>query len=458
MKRPSITVFTLTLINIATILSIRNWPCMAEYGFSSLFFLLVAAAVFFIPVSLVSAELASAWPEKGGIFVWVKEALGKRAAFFAVLLLWISNVVWYPTILSFFASTLAYAFNPALVNNAGYNFCVILATFWGVLLVNGRGIKISERLNSVAVILGTIVPGLLIILFGLSWFLSGNPCEITCNFQTFLPSLGRFEELVFLAGMLLGLAGMELNAVHAKDVENPRKNYPKAIFFSAIVILLFSVLGTFSIGVVIPKEKISLVSASLESLKIYLNHHGWGFALPAIALLVAFGAFGGMSVWISGTNQGLIAALEETGAYPALLAQSKKGAPVRMLVLQGAIVSCLSLTLLIMPTLSSSFWILTALASQFYTVVYILLFLSCILLRIRKSEVPRIYQVPGGKPGFFLINFLGLAGCLFTLAISFFPPSQIQTGSALFYGAFFLFGWALVGLVPLTSFKKQEAA
>ncbi len=84
-----ISVFILTMINIATILSIRNWPISAQYGLSSIVFLTLALLFFFIPAALVSAELATAWPQKGGIFVWVKEALGHRLGFLAVWLLWL---------------------------------------------------------------------------------------------------------------------------------------------------------------------------------------------------------------------------------------------------------------------------------------------------------------------------------------------------------------------------------
>ena len=44
-------VFSLAMINIAIICSLRGLPMMAEYGPSIIFFLLVAVLVFLIPVS-----------------------------------------------------------------------------------------------------------------------------------------------------------------------------------------------------------------------------------------------------------------------------------------------------------------------------------------------------------------------------------------------------------------------
>ncbi|MBP9841923.1 MAG: amino acid permease, partial [Simkaniaceae bacterium] len=62
----SLNVFVLAMINVAAICSIKNFPYTAEYGFASVFYFAFAALFFFIPVSLVSAELATGWPERGG--------------------------------------------------------------------------------------------------------------------------------------------------------------------------------------------------------------------------------------------------------------------------------------------------------------------------------------------------------------------------------------------------------
>ena len=120
MSKKIISIFTLVMINLAAIGSIRNWPTIAETGLSSIFFYLLAALIFFLPTALVSAELATGWPKIGGIFIWVREAFGQRLGFLAIWLLWIENVIWYPTILSFIAATLAYIIDPAWGSNKTY--------------------------------------------------------------------------------------------------------------------------------------------------------------------------------------------------------------------------------------------------------------------------------------------------------------------------------------------------
>ena len=70
-KSGTIGVFTLAMMNVAAIVSLRGLPAEAEYGLSSVFYYIFAAVFFLIPVALAAAEMATAWPQKGGVFRWV---------------------------------------------------------------------------------------------------------------------------------------------------------------------------------------------------------------------------------------------------------------------------------------------------------------------------------------------------------------------------------------------------
>ena len=87
-KSHKMSLFTLIMISSAFTVSIRNLPTEAETGLHMIFFALIAAIGFFIPVALVSAELATGWPKQGGIYVWVKEAFGDRCGFVSIWLQW----------------------------------------------------------------------------------------------------------------------------------------------------------------------------------------------------------------------------------------------------------------------------------------------------------------------------------------------------------------------------------
>lgn len=103
-----ISVMTLAIMNVVAVVSLRGLPAEAEYGLGSIFYYVFAAIVFLIPVSLVAAELAAGWPQKGGVYRWVGEAFGSRMGFLSIWLLWIESTIWFPTVLTFAAVSLAF--------------------------------------------------------------------------------------------------------------------------------------------------------------------------------------------------------------------------------------------------------------------------------------------------------------------------------------------------------------
>ena len=117
-KTKTLGVFVLAMINVAAVLSLRNFPPMAEFGWSSIGWYLIGTITFLIPLSMAGAELATGWPKGGGVYAWVKEAFGDMSGFIAVFCEWSNDLVWFPTILAFLASTLAFAINPKLAKTA----------------------------------------------------------------------------------------------------------------------------------------------------------------------------------------------------------------------------------------------------------------------------------------------------------------------------------------------------
>lgn len=104
-----LSVMTLAIMNITAVVSLRGLPAEAVYGLSSAFYYLFAAVVFLIPTAMVAAELAAMFSDKqGGVFRWVGEAYGARTGFLAIWLQWIESTIWYPTVLTFGAVSIAF--------------------------------------------------------------------------------------------------------------------------------------------------------------------------------------------------------------------------------------------------------------------------------------------------------------------------------------------------------------
>ena len=443
-----LSVFTLAMINVAAVSSVRNWPTIAEYGFSSLFFFALAAICFFIPVSMVSAELATGWPRLGGVFAWVKEAFGHRIGFLAVWLLWVENVIYYPALLSFIAGTIAYIIDPSLSDHMGYMLALIIGIFWLTTLANLLGMKMSGWISTFGVIAGTFIPGGVIIGLGLFWYLSGHPIQISFTLSSFFPDFSSLKQLVFFAGVLIALGGLEMSAIHARDVKDPQRNYPKAILLSAILILGLYVLGVLAVALVIPQSDINLVAGSLQAFSVFVEAYGLQWMTPLMAGLLALGAFGGLSTWIVGPSRGLLGAAQSGDLPPVFRKVNRHGMPVPLLIVQAIIVTVISLVFLVMPTVSSAYWILNALVAQLYLLMYLLLFAAAIWLRYKRPHVERTYKVPGGIFGMWIVAGLGFLGSLFAFFVGFFPPAQIQMGSSLFYSLFLLGSIILACLAP----------
>ncbi len=456
-QNKSINTFILTMLCVSTILSIRNWPISAEYGLASLSLLILAALVFLIPVALISAELATKWPQSGGVFIWVKKAFGYKAGFAASWFMWVSNVVWYPTILSFISCAMAYGFSAKAAQNPRVLFMMTTGVFWLLTFMNLKGIKIAGWISSVCLFLGTILPGFLLIFLSIIYVIQGNPLQMEITTSKILPKFSGIGEMVFFAGLILGFAGMEMPAVHAGEVANPQRNFPRAIYAATLIIITLSLLGTFAIGVVLPPSRINLVTAPLEVFNLLFTHFGLKPLVPVFSLLTAIGALGGISTWIAGPSKALLIAAEESTIPSRLSRLNKNGVPRNALMIQAAIVTLMSMVFVIMPSINSSFWLLTAMASQLYLLTYALIFLSAIRLRYKYPDLQGAYQLSKANLMMWIVAGIGLISCFFTITIGFVPPAQLSTGSPAFYCGFLICGMAISLAVPLILREKSPA-
>ena len=456
-SRRVISVFVLAMLNVSIMASLRNLPLVASYGLSAVFFFAIVGIFFLIPSALVSAELATGWPKGGGIYIWVREALGERWGFFAIWTQWIHNISWYPVILSFVATTIAYVFNPALAANKWFVVSVILISFWGMTLLNYLGIETSSWFSTIGVILGTILPGILIISLGCFWVFQGNTIDIPINASALLPNFKSIGDFSFLAGLFLAFAGLEVSAAHAREVKNPQRNYPRAIILAAIITFTVFMLGSLAIAFVIPHADISLAAGLMEAFAQFFSYYNLRWILPIVGVLLVIGAAAEVNAWIAGPAKGLFATTSHGDLPPLFHKVNKRNVPTNLLLFQAIIVSIASLVILQLPTISAAFWILSAMTAQIYLLVYILMFISAIRLRYTKPHVPRAYKVPYGNKGIWFFSILGLIACIFVIALGFVPPIQINIGSLLFYELFLSIGLAIAIVLPLIIYALRKS-
>lgn len=457
-NRKILTTFGLMMINIIALDSLRTLPISAEYGFSLVFYYLIAGIAFFIPTALISAELATAWPNTGGVYIWVREAFGGRCGFLTIWLQWIYNVVWYPTILAFIGGTLAYLINPALANNKYYLITVVLVAFWGATAINCLGLKVSSRFSTLGALFGTLLPMLIIIVLGAFWMGLHEVSAIHFSIKSFMPDLSNVDNLTFLTGgVVFSLLGMEMSAVHAGDVRNPQKDYPRAVFYSAVIVWLSLVLASLAIALVIPHSKLSLLSGLTDAFEAFFNAYHLTWMPPVIIALIILGCLGSMSTWVLGPTRGLWVATQDENV-PALWQKTNKhGMPTPLLIGQAILVTVLSAVFVLMPSVNNSYWVLSNLTGQLALIFYILLFAAAIKLRYKKPDAPRAYRIPGGKFGIWLVGGIGILSCIFTIAVGFLPPNPMSLNKLIGYEAVLVIGMVVFFIAPLIIYRPKKS-
>lgn len=443
-------VFSLAMMTAMSVDSVRNLPATALFGSSLIFFFMVGAICFLIPCALVAAELASTCTEDGGVYVWVKKAFGQSTGFLAIWFQWIENVIWYPTILSFVAGTIAYLISPSLAENKIFLICVILCAFWGATFINLLGIKSSARFSNFCAITGLFLPMILIISLGITWFFSGKPLQINFSEHALLPHLGHPSTWVAMIGILLSFSGMEIATVHAHDVKNPQSAYPKAMLIASLLIIITLLLGSLSIAVVLPSTKINLLDGLMQAFGAFFSAYHLQYLLPLVAIMLVIGGMGGVNNWIIAPTRGLFIALEDAKVENHLVKKNKHEAPSSLLWYQAIIVSFVAGAFLLMPSVNGSYWLLTALAEQLYMIMYFLMFCAAIYLRYKRVQRRNGFMIPGGKyVGMWIVAGIGLLGTIAAFAIGFVPPSNIGVGGTMHFELLLILGLILMSTPPL---------
>ncbi|MCC2666665.1 MAG: gadC, partial [Gammaproteobacteria bacterium] len=266
------------------------------------------------------------------------------------------------------------------------------------------------------------------------------------------------QNIAFLTNILFGLMGMEMSAVHAGDVRSPKRDYPRALIYSAIIILSTLIFSCLAIAIVVPVKQLNLVSGLMDAFVIFFNaYHLTGF-IPVIAILIILGSLSGATAWILGPARGLLIAAEESNLPRFLAKRNKENMPVGILFTQGVIVSLLCIIFFIMPSVNSAYWVLSNLTAQLALLFYILLFAAAIRLRYKHAHVSRAYHIPGGNIGVWLVCSMGILTCIGAILLGFMPPAKINMGSVLKYEAILITGILLCCLLPLLLYahKKED--
>ena len=455
-----LSVATLAIMNVTAVVSLRGLAAESVYGLGSAFYYLFAAFVFLIPTALVAAELAAMFSDKqGGVFRWIGEAFGAKAGFLAIWLQWIQSTIWYPTVLTFGAVSIAFIgmnqqSDMALASNKLFTLIVVLAIYWTATFISLKGLNWVGKISKWGGIIGTIIPAGLLIVLGIIYLASGGHNNMDMS-AGFFPDLKKFDNLVLASSIFLFYAGMEMMGIHVMDVNNPKRNYPKAIIIGSLITVAIFILGTFSLGFIIPAKEVSLTQSLLIGFDRYFEYLHMSWAAPLIAIALMFGVLAGVLTWVAGPSKGIFT-VGKAGYLPPFFQKSNKnGVQRNILLIQGAIVTLLSLLFVVMPSVQSFYQILSQMTASLYLIMYMMLFAAAIVLRYRMAKADRPFRL-GGNIVMWIIAGLGFCGSLLAFILSFIPPAQISTGSPTTWVTILVVGCIIVVVVPFIIYAMRK--
>jgi putative glutamate/gamma-aminobutyrate antiporter len=417
-SRAYLSVFNVAMMTTVTVMSLRSLPTMATYGLGSVTMFVVPAILFLVPTALVGAELATTWT--GGVYVWVRQAMSNRVGFVAIWLQWIQNVVWYPTQLAFIAASIAFMVGvPSLSDSGLFTAIIILSVYWIATIITLRGGNLFAKVSSWGGMIGTIIPAALLIVLAVAWLAGGSPSQAPLAARDVIPPFTGIGSIVLVVSNVLAFAGMEVNAVHAGQMRDPRRGYTKAMALAIFLILVVCILPTIAIAVAVPHDQLGFTNGINVAFQIFFDHFHMGWATYVLSGAIALGAIASVVTWVAGPSTGLLAAAR-TGLLPPLLQKrNQHGIQDGILALQGIIVSALALIFVLVPDVSNAFIALVDMATALYLIMYVLMFASALILRRTQPNAARGYRVPAMN----LVAGVGLAACLVALVMSFIPPT-----------------------------------
>lgn len=426
--KKSLTLFGFFAMTASMVMAVYEYPTFATSKLHLVFYLLLGGFLWFIPVALCAAEMATVdgW-EKGGVFTWTGKNLGKKYGFANLFFEFFEITVGFVTMIYFILGALSYVFDwPALNSNPMIKFIGVLVIFWILALSQFGGTKYTAKIAKIGFIVGILLPAAILIILALVYIIQGNPIYISSK-DTFVPDFTKVNTLVVFVSFILSYMGVEASATHANEMDNPKKEYPLAMLLLVIVAIVVSTLGGLAIAAVIPQDQINLSAGVVQTFAVLLGHFTANntILVKIIALLLAFGVIAEVSSWVVGPTRGMIIAAEE-GAIPKSWAKTNEhDVPVYLVIAQGIIVSIWDAVL----TFGAGGSNLSFLAAMSLTVViylsgYILFFVGYIKA-ILGEGLNGAYQIPGGKPVKIIVAIIGLATSIFAFFISFVPPTSI---------------------------------
>ena len=395
----------------------------AAIGNSQYFWWIFLIIGFCVPYGMISAELGTAYPSEGGMYDWVKRAFGPKWAARVAWNYWINFPLWIASLAVAVTDVVAGIFDVELslfwllVLQLGYTW---LVSFLGTQRIGeSKWIVNIGTFFKIAFMVGL---GFLGIYVYIKTGESANPIKSAADL---LPSLD-LAGLSFLSIIIFNFLGFEVVATFTDDMENPKKEIPKALIIGGALMALFYVLPATGINIAMSMEDAE-ASGITESFMILLTKLGMDANLVRVIVIVVglmfiYTMVANIVSWSFGVNSVAKYSADDGGLPKAFSKTNKEGVPYMASILNGVVASAILVLGVILDrftNVSNLFWTFLSLSLVTLLVGYIPMFLAFLKLRKEDPKTERVYKVPGGEgfiKVFAIVPFvLLILGVVFTL-------------------------------------------
>jgi glutamate:GABA antiporter len=390
-----------TLFTVSAMLVIDQLTASASIGTGTLGWWLLAIPFFLVPYGLITAELATTYPEQGGIYVWAKRAFGRRWAARTTYWYWVNVALWMPSVFLLFAGLFCQLFVSQWTDWPGGKWpqiAIAVALTWAVVGVGILRLEVGKWVNNVGAALK------MAIIFALGaggvFFAIRHGSANQIHASSFLPSFDVTK--TYLPVIVYLLMGFELVSTMAGEVKDPEKRIPRALFTSGASIAFLYVFATVGILLALPLGKLELVQGLVETFREIFGRTGVGeVVVYALGIGALYTYFTNMTTWTMGANRAAVEAAAD-GELPKILGREHPvhKTPLAAFLITG-VVSTLVLvgTALFIDTQDNLFFAIFAASSVIFLLPYLLMFPAVVVLRRKDPDRPRPFRMPGGEVG-----------------------------------------------------------
>ena len=364
----------------------------AAIGNQQFFWWIFLIITFLVPYGLAVAELGTAYDSEGGIIDWIRDGLGDKWAARAAYYYWVNYPFWIASLATLFPTIMTWVFGVDLESNIFIVLAIELAFTWIVTFMAFSPVSDSEWvLNGGAII--KVAVAVLVGCIGI-WYATQNGFATDMSPQTFLPDLSGGNALGYLSIIIFNFMGFEVICTMAGDMQNPKRDIPRAVIMGGAAIAVIYLFAGFGIGAAIPADQIDPDFGMIVALETMVGN-GMLFKIVSVLFLVTL--FANMASWSFGVNS-VAAYAAQTGNMPKAFGKlnPKNGMPDNAAIINGVVTSLiLCIQLVPIEAISNGiFWMLFGLSVVFLLLTYIPMFPAFLKLRQVDPNRERIYEFP----------------------------------------------------------------